>query len=81
MHASSRPTASHINAKSSTFSYALGLILFIGSLSALIASLFLEGDDTLHTLLFGISFGGFLGAGYMLKRGNWSKSSNDRPES
>jgi hypothetical protein len=55
--------------------------LFIGSLSALIASLFLEGDDTLHTLLFGISFGGFLGAGYMLKRGNWSKSSNDRPES
>jgi hypothetical protein len=66
---------------SSKFWYALGLILFIGALSTLIANLFLKGDETLHTLLFGISFGGFLGAGYMLHLGNWSKSSNDHPES
>jgi|HubBroStandDraft_4_1064222.scaffolds.fasta_scaffold1482693_2 hypothetical protein len=65
---------------SSTFWYALGLILFIGALSALIANLFLKGDDTLHTLLFFLSFGGFLGAVYMLQLGKWSKSSNDRPE-
>src|ERR1700722_13914466 len=66
---------------SSSFWNPLSLIMAIGALSALIANLFLEGDHMLHTLLFGISFGGVLGAGYTLQLGNWSKSSNDSPES
>jgi hypothetical protein len=66
---------------SSTFWYVLSLILLVGAVSALIANLFLDGDNTLHTLLFFISFGGLLGAGYTLQLGNWSKSTNDRPDS
>jgi hypothetical protein len=62
---------------SRAFWYILGLVLLISAIIVPIAGWYLDFD---HTFLFGVSLGGFLGAGYMLQLGNWSKSRKERSE-